>query len=510
MMLRQLPLRNLIVIGLLVAAITASLPPGSSGPVASAGRQPAAWVHVPDDLGEPERVDAAALAMADPGQTCTPGNLVRLISEDWESPDFPASPAHPKWRSFDDYSPLRGFIDEIEWGRCASEASVGSASAWSVGGGAVGGKLSCQDKAYPVGPDCRSDGGCRINTVLQYYYIDLKTEKSNFGLRVTFDYKAKMPAGAFLLGVGDLDAEPDKDGRIPIYSDPNRPIFPDTSGQWLRGLVANLGFEEIRNKPRVLLVFQYKDDAPNPDSYGILVDNIHIDVMFVENPCLMGSATATIPPTVPTPTLTPTIVRPTIEPPTSTPRRPFPQGFVPLVLKNFRREQVTSVPTAPSPSSTPTPSNTPTLTLTPTLTPTLTLTPTRTPTPTWTPVPVPDVRISLILPTSGNPRNRIEFARLRNQGTGPQSLDGWRLFEATNFTNCRFPAGIVLGPRDEYEVRFGRDAVDGVVNGVDGFVCSADFIWDNNADEGWLYNNFNAVVDRYCYDRDGPFYCPLP
>jgi hypothetical protein len=89
-------------------------------------------------------------------------------------------------------------------------------------------------------------------------------------------------------------------------------------------------------------------------------------------------------------------------------------------------------------------------------------------------------------------------------------MRGWRLYNQSSYTNCRFPNDVTIPPDGLYEIRSGRDSVDGEVNGIDGFVCSEDFIWSNNEDEGWLYNEINVAVDRYCYDEGGPFYCPLP
>lgn len=115
-----------------------------------------------------------------------------------------------------------------------------------------------------------------------------------------------------------------------------------------------------------------------------------------------------------------------------------------------------------------------------------------------------------MLPTTGNPRDRREVARLKNVGTAPQPMRGWRLYVESSYKNCSFPDGLVIAPQQFYEVRSGRDAVAGVVDGIDGFVCSEDFLWDNYEDEGWLYNDINTPIDRFCYDPGGPYYCPLP
>lgn len=503
--------RTLLLLGLLVAAILISMPHQDLGNVVSAGNEPAAWIHVPDDLGEPLRVSDFPVTAGEPQQGCRPGELARIVSESWEYPDFPSNPKNLKWRSRDEDSAVPGFLDYIEWGRCADHASLGEASAWVVGGGTTGSQLSCANKEYPTGPNCRGDGGCSINTVLEYYFLDLRTPKVNYGLRVTLDYKAKMPEGSFLVGAGDLDAERDAEGNVPIYTDPNARLPADTADQWLRGVMVNIDAEEIRNKARVVLVFGYTDPNPNPENWGLFLDNIHLDVKFHENPCPPGSATVTPLPThTPTATATNTRERPTIEPDTPTPRPPKP-AFVPLSLKSKDLARITPIPTAPTATPTPTRTDTPTVTNTPTATTTPTIPPTPTLTPTWTPPPRPDVRILSILPTTGNARDRREIATLKNGGTGPQSLDGWRIYAKEAYKNCYIPDGVVLGPQDMYEIRSGRDSVDGVVNGIDGYVCEPDsYIWNNNADEGWLYDQYDTPKDRYCYDEGGPYYCELP
>ena len=120
------------------------------------------------------------------------------------------------------------------------------------------------------------------------------------------------------------------------------------------------------------------------------------------------------------------------------------------------------------------------------------------------------MRIFDVMYTSGNPRDRIEVVTLRNLGTGPQLMDDWRVFEKKNTKTCDMPLGVVIGGGEKYEIRSGRDAVDGVVEGIDGFKCNDAFIWDNNEDEAWLFDDMDNVIDRYCYDRDGRYYCPLP
>ena len=60
-----------------------------------------------------------------------------------------------------------------------------------------------------------------------------------------------------------------------------------------------------------------------------------------------------------------------------------------------------------------------------------------------------------------------EAFTLANLGTGPQNLNGWRVFEQRKGTNCRIPNGVTLAPEQEYEVRSGGDAVAGIVDGVD-------------------------------------------
>ncbi len=499
-------LGGLFLVTLVALALWQSLP--TTGPEAgsAAAIAPAAWIELPPDLGKPLQLPMS------PSQGCQPGNILRAFSENWERRDFPANPDNPRWRSVDRYASVPGLLDEIEWGRCADEASLGSASAWSVGGGSSGSQLSCAAKDYPskLGARCRSDGTCRVQAELQYFTLGLNTPSRNVGLRITLDYKARMPVGALVIGAGDADAPQDAQGRVPVYSDPEAQIVADTGGQWVRGAMLNVVNDAIANKPKVVIVMRYQDDAPADRYYGVFIDNIHVDVLFDPRACPIESPSPTPLPTstnTPTDTATP-IIFPTDTPPP--PTRPPAPNYLPSNLLDADTGRLPRVPTAPTATDTPTLTPTPTNTDTPTSTSTPTIPPTATDTPTWTPTPYPDVRIKEVIYTSGAGAQRMEWVTLLNKGTMAQPLAGWRVFEAKRTNTCYIPARVVLGPNEMFQVRSGSAARDGVVDGVDGYRCNASFIWDNNEDEAWLYDDNNSVVDRFCYDRSGWYYCEIP
>jgi hypothetical protein len=148
------------------------------------------------------------------------------------------------------------------------------------------------------------------------------------------------------------------------------------------------------------------------------------------------------------------------------------------------------------------------------VTPTSPPTPSFTPRPTSTPVPVPKIVISYMLPVTYGQVD-LEYLQVTNIGTGPQLLDGWRIFADHDVKQCYFPAGVLLKPEDTYEVRSGRDAKPGLRTtpdgeAFDGFVCKDRLMWDNNNDRAILYDEFDEIVHKYCYDLDGPFGCYVP
>ncbi len=499
-------LGGLVLVTALAIALWQSLHLAQSQAGPAWSSEPAAWIELPPDLGQPLQIPMA------PEQGCQPGNILRAFSENWERRDFPANPDNPRWRSVDRYASVPGLLDEIEWGRCTDEASLGSASAWSVGGGSSGSQLSCAAKDYPpkLGTRCRSDGTCRVQSELQYFTLGLNTPSRNVGVRITMDYKTRMPEGALLVGAGDADAPQDAQGRIPVYSDPDAPITADTGGQWVRGAIFNIVNEAIANKPKVVIVIRYRDDTPLERYYGAFLDNIHVDVLFDPRACPIESPSPTPPPTstrTPTATATP-LVLPTDTP--APPTRPPAPNFLPVNLRDIDAGTLPRIPTAPTATDTPTTTPTSTHTHTPTSTSTPTIPPTATLTPTWTPTPYADVRIKEVIYTSGAGAQRLEWVTLLNRGTMAQPMAGWRVFESKRTNTCYLPAQVVIGPDEMYQIRTGSAAQDGVVNGIDGFRCKDAFIWDNNEDEAWLYDDNNSVVDRYCYDRSGWYFCEIP
>ena len=43
---------------------------------------------------------------------------------------------------------------------------------------------------------------------------------------------------------------------------------------------------------------------------------------------------------------------------------------------------------------------------------------------------------------------------------------------------------------------------------IDGFVCTEDFIWDNNQDQATLFDFDQVPVSKFCWDLEGPYICP--
>lgn len=468
---------------------------------------------------ESVRLTASELAALQAAPVAAPAQVAgvsRLVSESFESDPFP--PRGSKWAVSDSCTSLPGQNDVIAWGRQLSESTVGAAGLWSVGGGSLGKALSAANKEYPTDRTGlkQCDG---IRTTLLYSPMDFSG--ASHGMRVTFDYLSKMPAEALFIGAGDLD-KPNNEGGIDLLGFSN--FKADTGGEWEQGVHVELdGAARVK---RVLLGIVYRDPPPDGRGrmstgvYGVFIDNLHIDAKFVPNAGYIPSPTATPGPTD-TPTRRPTVTRtppplipsdtPTAIRPTNTPG--VPRFFMPLALKAYPRAEYTPPPTAPTPTVTltptitPTPTPKPTDTPEPTETPLPTDTPEPTPTATNTPLPVPDVKIvEIVYRYEGSPRLNLEWVRLKNLGTGPQDLTRWRLFERRTAKTCRIPAGVVLDPEEEYQVRSGGDAVNGVVDGVDGFVCDPNLMWNNESDQAILYDDFNDIRDCRGYDQKLGFY----
>ena len=445
----------------------------------------------------------------------------RLFSESFEANPFP--PRGSKWAISDSCASLPGQNDVIAWGRQDVETTVGAAGLWAVGGGSVGKTLSAEQKQYPtVRSGVKQCDGIRTQLV----YSPMDYSGVPYGMRVTFDFKAKMPNEALYIGVGDLD-KPNDQGGIDLVGFRN--FKADTAGDWERGVHVELN--NAARVKKVLLAFIYADPPPSGAGamstgvYGVFIDNVHVDTKFTDPAPYIPSPTATESPTE-TPTPRPTITRtrrPTIPPDTPTPTRPtptpgVPRFYMPLSMKFAQLQEIIPPPTAPTATATPT--NTPTLTPRPTATdtpeptetPLPTDTPVPTPTPSRTPVPVPDVRIlSIMYEYDGAPRKELEIVTLKNLGTAPQDMTGWRVAEEYNTSTCRIPDGVIIPPDGEYEIRSGKDAQEGVVNGIPGTICLAlgGFkrpIWDNEGDKGTLYNPNTDAIDCLAYTRKAGFY----
>jgi hypothetical protein len=498
-----------------LAAVWSAARPAAGAPAAEAVRGPAVTetITLPPELvaewrGQPA---SAPRDVAD---------VTRLVSENFEQSPFP--PRGSKWTIADSCTTLPGQNDVLSWGRQTAEFTVGGAGLWSVGGGSQGVALSAANKDYPT---AREGGGpCPgIRTTLVYSPLDFSGVSD--GMRVTFDYLSNMPTEALFIGAGDLD-KPNPDGGYSLNGFRN--FDADSGGEWRRGVHVELGEWTSRVK-RVIFGIIYADPPPtgagpiSTGNYGVFIDNVHLDAKFRANAPYIPSPSPTDLPTF-TPTRTPrpvtsTPTRPVVNTDTPTPTRATPTpgnayNYMPLSMKHFDRPDVRPPPTALTATNTPTITATPTRpTSTPTFTrspePTETLLPTETdvpiPTPT-TPVPEPDVRIVEILYVYfRSPRKELEWVTLKNLGTGPQNMTGWRLFEQARGNTCTIPAGTVIQPDAEYQIRSGGDAEAGVVDGIDGFVCKGSLMWDNSRDQAQLFNP-SELYDCRGYNPEVGFY----
>lgn len=488
------------------------------------------------------------------------GRQLRADTEGFEAAIFPRPGG--RFSTSDLFSRSPGFLDEIGWGAVNCEASVDSKSLWSVGGGSVGKTLKCAgaSKDYPTA----ARGGKGIRTLLRYSSLDL-TVSRGVGVRITFDYMAKMPEKALLVGIGDGNQR-EAAGQV-SYTGYNY-FQADTKNEWVRGeIVAYANGSEyltpvanLPNKNRVELAFFYTDPPnadqpgatpgagnPTPGMYGVLIDNLHIDILIDPRPCPPGSPTATEDPFAATPTpeipeeptetVRPTRTRrPTVVIPTQPPSGPSatPRGrkaFLPFLSRAFNllvdwtpppagktatRTPIPSATPPPPPTWTPVPTETEEPTETPV--PTRTRPPTRVPTPTYTPrpsatfLPYGQVIIADAIPFT--PGGSFEAIVLMNVGTGPQQLEGWFVQGMTNSrARCDLPAGLSLKSLDAYEIRSGRDAAPGKrmnekFGEVEGMVCSRDFLWDNNQDQARLFDEDSLPMSSFCWDLQGPYACP--
>ena len=463
------------------------------------------WVEVPADFdpGEPMKIDRPLQ-----GDHCRDGIARFIDSASWESRRFPEG-TDRLWRTFDSHAAVPGLTDEIMWGRADCEASVGEASAWAVGGGTVGGTLNCEDKQDPtdLGPDCRTFGDCRVQTSLQFLTFDALDVPN--GIRVTFDYKAKLPEGAlFRVGIGDFGKRTEAGfPLIKFYDDFER----DTGDEWVGGHV--LEFDEAAGIEELVITFIYQHDPASTDGYGVFIDNVHGDAKFRPNPPLCPSPPTPIPTPTNTPTITPTRISFTPRPKTPTPGPTRETTIImPLAFKNYAPPpNPTAIPTIPTPTQRP-PTAIPTDTSTPVPTPSDTPRPSDTATPTrtatHTPFPEPDVRIDKVFYVSPGAVN-VQRVILRNFGTGEETLTRWSIFARSKSTTCSIPDGVTLGEDEEYYVLAGRDADEAAaMTPGQAVVCDGDrYIFDQNEDEAQLINHLRRVVDRYCWTIGGAYVC---
>lgn len=495
------------------------------------------WVSVEEldrALDLAPAVAAAPLEEPDaPAQEgCVFGNIARHNSEDFEDARWPAG---TKWLVSDSFGVQPGLIDDVMWGRVSCEASVGGHALWSVGGGRVGRTLSCAgpDKQYFTTTRPPNRG---IRTSLRYSPIDLSNPRVT-GLRVTFDYMAKMPANALFIGVGDSE----KIENNQILFEGYNTFGSDTGGQWRRGVIVDgEAFNKFAGKPKAILGIFYSDPPPNgegspsADVWGTIIDNIHVDVLFnlTPPPCPIESATPTLPiPTTAVPTEVPSETPPPSETPivipdTRTPTRTATPHItriqLPMAMKGYSHAaEYTPPPTAPTPTVTPTFTPTATEPPTATVTPTFTRTPTRTPrptptlTPTWTPVPYVEIKIEALRHIRIPAGDSLEFIRITNFGTGSQSMAGWRVLSSPGSplpAECYFKDGLILEPGMSWELRSGRDASAGVrqdpdLGPSDGEVCKDSYIWDDNFGIGTLYDQNSVIKDKWCYEKNGRYFC---
>ena len=515
---RMLELAAVAGLGLALAALVLWLPGRlASESAATSGAVSAATMDVaPGELGEPMTVELPETI--NQGECPGVSGVVRFMDgHGWENTRFPRGTAR-QWRVADNEASIPGVNDEIMWGRVTCEASVGEASAWAVGGGSIGSTLSCEDKDYPTElATCRASQPCRVRTGLNYTF---DASDVPHGIRITFDYKSKLgPTARFFVGVGNLD-EPNEDGSIPLtgYSTENETLEADTGGEWKRGEI--LMFREAANIENLLIAFVYQDgslDTPaEGGGYGVFIDNIHGDALFVENPQPCPS-----PPTpIPTPTDTPVPTETSVViVPTKTPT-PAPTVdadiFMPVSMREYELPGVpTSIPTVPPPTVTPTvpPTLTPTMAPpTATYTPRPTRTPRPTPTSTRTPIPVPDVIIDNVYYVSPGAEN-VQTVILVNVGTGPQDMTGWRVFgrqkQPPRF--CDLEDGLVIEPGEEYFVYSGRDAEEKAAeNPETSFACDDSYMFNQQNDEATLQDNFRNIISRFCWASGiGPYECPV-
>lgn len=521
-----------VVIGLVAGAlaiIVADARSGAAGtaaraqslPAAAGGRAETIWVDVDPRLAEREPLRVAAPQRA--GECLVP-NVARFESANWECPGFPGC-SSAKWGTFDALATAPGLTDEIQWGRAQGESTVGNTSdvpgdyaAWSVGGGSLGRTLSAANKDYPGvgGVGCRKQGtDCGIHTALQFNSFEATNVVG--GIRIVFDYKAKLPTNArFFIGVGDFSKRDLSTGRVPLVKVFEAELQRDTGGEWVRGVT--LPFPEAATIPELLITFEYINNPATTDGYGVFVDNIHLDALFAANPPPCPSPATP----VPTPTDTPIVVTPTKTPiriPTRT-RTPTPRpdgkvARLPYVLRgaNPRPANPTVIPTAPTPTNTATYTPEPTETPEPTWTPRATDTPLPTPTSTRTPQPEPDLIIEKVIYKRLPGGFAVQIVDLFNQGDGAQDTYRWLVTGSVKVppVDCRFsdPNHKIPGGEHFYVLAGTEADKQAAVEPYLGrsMICEDSYIFDQNSDSVLLLTDGRDLKDKYCWYQFGPYEC---
>ncbi|MEO8083513.1 MAG: hypothetical protein ABI780_06810, partial [Ardenticatenales bacterium] len=282
------------IIGLIAASLIVSLlATGSSGPAPASAAKPERLpvtfgpkgpISVAVNAGLEHQAPLRIMVPQNPGDCPVPG-VARFESSNWECPNFPQC-SSSKWISFDAYASVPGFTDEIRWGRSEGESTVGLTAddagkyaAWSVGGGTVGRSLSAANKEYPGkdGEICRSQGPCRIYTSLQFNSFEAGNVPN--GIRIVFDYKAKLPTGArFFVAIADFSKRDLGTGEVAIIKSYEAEFQRDTADEWVRGMT--LPFPEAAGVAECLITFTYINDPATADGYGVFIDNVHLDALF--------------------------------------------------------------------------------------------------------------------------------------------------------------------------------------------------------------------------------------
>jgi lamin tail-like protein len=89
-----------------------------------------------------------------------------------------------------------------------------------------------------------------------------------------------------------------------------------------------------------------------------------------------------------------------------------------------------------------------------------------------------------------------EWIQVRNFGSTPRSLAGWRVRDAANHTFV-FPAGFVLKAHSTVTIRTGK----GRNTTTTLYWQQGNYIWNNTGDNARLQTPVNTVIDRCAYKQ---------